>query len=62
MVKSVMEKLAMPFLSINLGVVETPTEINEEQREAFRISLLESGLVLLDDAKNVLVEKIKTCY
>lgn len=61
MVKSVLEKLAMPFLSINLGVVETPTEINEEQREAFRISLLESGLVLLDDSKNVLVEKIKTC-
>ena len=60
MVKSVLDKLGIPFLSINLGVVETPIDINEEQREALRKTLLESGLIMLDDAKSILCEKIKT--
>lgn len=59
LVKDELEKLGLQYESVDLGVVEIEDEITDEQREIFRNNLKKSGLELLDDKKNILVEKIK---
>lgn len=59
LVKSELEKLGIDYLSVDLGTVEIRGEITEEQREKFGENLRKAGLELLDDKKNILVEKIK---
>lgn len=59
LVKEELEKLGVPYSSIELGTVEITDDITEEQYEAFRTNLKKSGLELLDDKKNILVERIK---
>ena len=59
MVKAELEKLDIPYKTIDLGMVETVDNINDEQREKLKINLLKSGLELLDDKKSILIEKIK---
>lgn len=59
MVKSELEKLGIDYLTVDLGMVEIRGDITEKQREKFRRNLKKSGLELLDDKKNILVEKIK---
>lgn len=54
-----MEKLQIPFLKIDLGVVETKNDIDSQQLEALGINLKRVGLQLLDDRKSILIEKIK---
>lgn len=58
-VKNEMEKLQIPFLKIDLGVVETKNDIDSQQLEAIGINLKRVGLELLDDRKSILIEKIK---
>lgn len=59
LVKDELKKLGIDFISVDLGVVETQSVITEEQRETFKENLKESGLELLDDKKNILVERTK---
>lgn len=59
LVKSELEKLGLTCISVDLGTVEIKDEITDEQLETFNINLKKSGLELLDDKKNILVEKIK---
>jgi len=59
MVKTELEKLGIPFKTIDLGVVETMGNIDDDQREILSKNLLRSGLQLLDDKKSILIEKIK---
>jgi AraC-like DNA-binding protein len=59
LVKYELEKLGIDYLTIDLGMVEIRGEITEKQREKFSKNLKKSGLELLDDKKNILVEKIK---
>ncbi len=59
LVKSELEKLGIDYLSVDLGMVEIRGDITDKQREKFRKNLKKSGLELLDDKKNILVEKIK---
>lgn len=58
-VKDALDSLNIKYLSIELGQVETPEEINEQQRIQLSEILLKSGLQLLDDKKSILIEKIK---
>lgn len=58
-VKAELEKLGMPYVSVELGTIELPEKPTDEQREGLRITLLRSGLELLDDPKIILIEKIK---
>ena len=60
MVKQELEKLGLHAVFVDLGMVEIKEDISDEQREKFRDNLLKSGLVLLDDKKSILIEKIKT--
>jgi AraC-like DNA-binding protein len=59
MVKSELEKLQIPYRSVELGLVELSDYIDEDKREQLRANLLRSGLELLEDQKAILIERIK---
>ena len=59
LVKSELEKLGLTCVSIDLGMVDIKEDISDEQLETFNNNLTKSGLELLDDKKNILVERIK---
>ena len=59
-VKSELEKLELHHTKVELGETEIMEELSAEQRDNLSISLKNIGLELLDDKKNIMVEKIKT--
>jgi AraC-like DNA-binding protein len=59
MVKGVFRKLGLSYNFVDLGVVELPEPISEEQRKVLKSNLQQIGLDLLDDKKSILIEKIK---
>ncbi|MFO7525254.1 MAG: hypothetical protein R6W68_07350 [Ignavibacteriaceae bacterium] len=59
-VKSELEKLGLTCSTVELGFVDVKEEITKDQLEEFSKNLKKSGLELLDDKKNILVEKIKS--
>ena len=59
-VKSELEKLGLHNITVGLGEAEIREEISAEQLASLRIALKKTGLELMDDKKNILVEKIKT--
>lgn len=59
MVSEELKKLDLHAVVVDLGVVEILEEIDPEQRDKLRTSLLRSGLELLDDNKSILIERIK---
>jgi AraC-like DNA-binding protein len=58
-VKDELKKLGLHFIMVDMGTAELMEDITSVQREKLRISLLKSGLELMDDKKAVLIEKIK---
>lgn len=54
-----MESLNIKYLSLELGLVETPKKTTDLQRLKLSEILLKSGLQLLDEKKAILIEKIK---
>jgi AraC-like DNA-binding protein len=58
-VQEELNKLGLRYVNIDLGVVEIPEDITSRQREQLKVNLLAWGLELLDDKKDILVEKIK---
>lgn len=59
MVKSELDKLGLKYGIVDLGEVEVKEQITDQQREQLKTALLKSGLVLMDDKKAMLIEKIK---
>ena len=59
MVKEELKKLNLKYGVIELGLVEILEDITEGQREQLKKNLYKSGLELLDNKKNILIEKIK---
>jgi AraC-like DNA-binding protein len=59
LVKEELKKLGLHFIIVDLGEVEIMEKITPDLREQIRITLLRSGLELMDDKKAVLIEKIK---
>jgi AraC-like DNA-binding protein len=59
-VKSELEKLGLQYGLIELGEVEILEEVTPEQLAILDIALRKAGLELMDDKKNILVEKITT--
>ena len=59
MVKEELKKLNLKYGVIELGLAEILEDITERQREQLKKNLYESGLELLDNKKNILIEKIK---
>ena len=59
MVKAELLKLGLHYMNLELGEVEIMGAISKSQREQLKISLLKSGLELMDDKRSMLIEKIK---
>ena len=59
-VKSELENLGLPCISIELGEAEIASDITADQRQKLAASLKETGLELMEDKKSILVERIKT--
>jgi AraC-like DNA-binding protein len=58
-VREELNKLNIPFTSIELGVADIKQELTLEQHDTLKANLLRSGLELLDDKRSVLIERIK---
>ena len=58
-VKEVLKEIGLHFIVVDLGEIEIMEDISAEQREQLKLSLVESGLELMDDKKAILIEKIK---
>ncbi|MBW6498689.1 MAG: helix-turn-helix domain-containing protein [Bacteroidales bacterium] len=58
-VREELENLGIRFFSVDLGVVETHEDISQEQHDALKVNLKNSGLELLDDHRSILIEQIK---
>jgi len=57
-VKAELDELGLHYGVIDLGVVEVHEDISAAQRESLKVSLLRSGLELMEDKKAILIEKI----
>ena len=60
LVKSELDNLELGYKTVDLGEVELEENISDQKREELKQALLRSGLVLMEDKKSILVEKIKT--
>jgi AraC-like DNA-binding protein len=58
-VKAELEKLGVGYVDVKIGEVNTIEEIPREKLDQLDIALKKSGLLLMDDKKSILVEKIK---
>lgn len=59
LVEAELEKLELDQVTICLGMIELLRDITPQQREALRIALLKSGLELMDDQDQVLIDRAK---
>ncbi len=59
-VKNELEKLGLHYTRVDLGETEIMEDLSPGQWAALSVSLSNIGLELLDDKKNVLVERIRT--
>ena len=58
-VKDELQNLGLNLVSVDLGLVEISGEMTPVQRDQLSANLLRSGLVLLDDKKAIMIDKIK---
>lgn len=58
-VREELKSMGIPFIQLELGMVETAYDITKDQHDELQKNLLTSGLELLDDKKSILIEKIK---
>jgi AraC-like DNA-binding protein len=59
-VKSELEKLGLHHTRVELGETEIMEDLSLDQWDTLSTSLKKIGLELLDDKKNIMVERIKT--
>lgn len=58
-VKSELEKLGLRYCNVKIGEAEIIDTVEPQQLEQLDITLKKAGLLLMDDKKSILVEKIK---
>jgi AraC-like DNA-binding protein len=58
-VKELLQKMKIPFLSVKLGEVEIPEKLHENQLIILNENLKKLGLELLEDKKAIIIERIK---
>ena len=59
-VKAELEKLGLHYTYVNIGEAEIVENLQNEKLELLNTGLKKAGLVLIDDKKSILVEKIKS--
>jgi AraC-like DNA-binding protein len=60
LVKAELEKLGLQYVYVKIGEADIIGEFQQEQLEQLKLDLKKAGLVLMDNKKSVLVEKIKS--
>lgn len=60
LVKAELEKLGLQYVYVRIGEADIIGDVQPEQLEQLKTDLKKAGLVLMDDKKSVLVEKIKS--
>lgn len=60
LVKEELKKIGLHYVNVDLGTIEILEKITAEQREQLKANLLKSGLELLDDKRQILIDQIKT--
>jgi AraC-like DNA-binding protein len=58
-VKSELEKLGIPYLDVKIGEADIIGTISTAQIKQLDVALRKSGLLLMDNKKSIIVEKIK---
>ncbi|PKQ46093.1 helix-turn-helix domain-containing protein [Confluentibacter flavum] len=58
-VKEKLKNLGLNYVTVDLGEVDILEEISNTQRDQLKYLLLKSGLLLMDDKRAMLIEKIK---
>ncbi len=58
-VKQELQKLGLHYVNVDLGTIEILENITNLQREQLALNLERFGLILLDDKRNIIIEKIK---
>jgi hypothetical protein len=58
-VKTELEKLGVRYFDVKIGEVITQEDIPRDKLDQLDIALRKAGLMLMDDKKSILVEKIK---
>lgn len=58
-VQQELEKLGIPYLSVELGMVDTKDAISDRQFIELNLCLKRVGLEILEDKKSILIDKIK---
>ena len=58
-VRAELEKLDVTFAEVKIGEVNTIEDLSKEKLDLLDVALKKSGLLLMDDKKSILVEKIK---
>lgn len=58
-VEEELKKLDIHYIRVDLGIIELSETISSQQRNQLEENLSKWGLELLDDKKNILIEKIK---
>lgn len=58
-VRDVLKKLNLHFVQVELGEVDIMETLTPDQREEIRTELQKTGLELMDEKKDILIEKIK---
>lgn len=59
MVKEELNRLGIRYVNIELGLIELQESISSQLRNELKVNLQKIGLILLDDKKSILIEKIK---
>ena len=59
-VEEELKNIGIRAYNIDLGVIEVHEELSESQRHLLKTNLLRSGLVLMEDKRSILIERIKT--
>jgi AraC-like DNA-binding protein len=59
-VKAELEKIGLPYTYVKIGEADIIGNVESEQLKQLGLALKKSGLLLMDDKKSILVEKIKS--
>lgn len=59
LVQAELAKLGVEHGRVDLGIAEITKELSEEDRQAFKATLAESGLELFENKKSILSEQVK---
>jgi AraC-like DNA-binding protein len=59
MVRDELRKLGIKYSAIELGIVDTVSDVSPNQLLQLKENLMKSGLELLDDKKSILIERVK---